>query len=107
MFSGLNGYSYFGPAEIDAMRRAQKLVDRALRAESVGHALFLQKQQAVARIIVRLAAEGLTEPLALSAQALRASRLNQKPSASFRPYERRPVSTRIRISRLHTTRKIA
>lgn len=107
MFSGLIGHCYFGPAEIDALRRAQALADRALRAEALPDMAFNHRRQAVARMIIQIAAHGIFDPLVLSAQALRAQQTQLLPASTFRPYERRPVSSRLRIRRVAATRKIA
>mgnify|MGYP000042871571 CR=1 FL=1 len=75
----------FGPTEIDLMRRAMQIAEQALRrsgATDVHEAL-----RPIAHSILRMAAAGQSDPLVMSAVALRE---HQDAAAQiFHPYERR------------------
>lgn len=86
MFPGSMGKACFGPTEIDAMRRALTLAERALPTSCQ------ERRQEIARSIVQFAASGQFDPLVLSAMAVQSRR--QKEQATFHPYHRRAQAGR-------------
>ncbi len=75
----------FGPTEIDVMRRAMQIAEQALRRTDVPN--VHDALRPIAHSILRMAASGQSDPLIMSAVALR----EQQDVAAhiFHPYERR------------------
>lgn len=95
MFSGLIEKA-FGPTEIEIMRRAMTISSRALRLETKSNAD--EQLRLLARSILHQTAEGQSDPLIISARALRERQaINLR---MFQPYERRSL-----IRRSHKRRK--
>jgi len=93
MLSGGAEKFCFGPTEIDVMRRAMQIAEQALRrfgASNVPDAL-----RPIARTILRMTAAGQSDPLVMSAVALRE---HQNAAAQiFHPYERRSATRRAHL----------
>jgi hypothetical protein len=93
MLSGDAEKFCFGPTEIDVMRRAMKIAEQALRRSGISdvqHALH-----PIARTILRMAAAGQSDPLIMSAVALREYR--EAAGQTFHPYERRSLTRRTHL----------
>ncbi len=93
MLSGGAEKFCFGQAEIDVMRRAMQIAEQALRcsgASNVHDAL-----RPIARAILRMTAAGQSDPLIMSAVALREQR--DAAGQTFHPYERRSLSRRAHL----------
>lgn len=90
MISGGAEKFCFGPTEIDVMRRAMQIAEQALRRSrgtNVNEAL-----RPIARSILRMTAAGQSDPLVMSAVALREHQ--DAAEQSFYPYERRFLTRR-------------
>ncbi len=93
MLSGGAEKFCFGPTEIDVMRRAMQIAVQALRhsgASNVQDAL-----RPIARAILRMTAAGQSDPLIMSAVALREHR--DAAGQTFHPYERRSLTRRAHL----------
>ncbi|MEN9708146.1 MAG: hypothetical protein RIQ68_554 [Pseudomonadota bacterium] len=85
MISGGAEKFCFGPTEIDVMRRAMQIAEQALRRSdgtNVHDAL-----RPIAHSILRMTAAGQSDPLVMSAVALREHQ--SSVAQIFHPYERR------------------
>jgi hypothetical protein len=85
MISGGAEKFCFGPTEIDVMRRAMQIAEQALRRSegtNVREAL-----RPIAHSILRMTAAGQSDPLIMSAVALREHQ--DSVAQIFHPYERR------------------
>lgn len=80
----------FGPTEIDVMRRAMQIAEQALR-RSLG-ANVHEALRPIAHSILRMTAAGQSDPLVISAVALREHQ--NAATQSFYPYERRFLTRR-------------
>ena len=90
MVSGIAERFCFGPAEIEIMRRAMQMAEQALRHAGTNDLNTSLRQ--IAHSILRLTACGESDPLVLSALALREY---VAPNISvIHPYERRPLTRR-------------